>query len=51
VVNRGLQVHGGIGFTWEHDLQLYYKRAKSNEILLGDAIYQREQVARATLGA
>jgi alkylation response protein AidB-like acyl-CoA dehydrogenase len=51
VVNRGVQVHGGIGFTWEHDLQLYYKRAKSNEILLGDAIYQREQVARATLGA
>src|SRR5207248_3314105 len=27
VGNRGIQVHGGIGFTWEHDLQLYYKRS------------------------
>src|SRR5215510_9136672 len=35
--NRGVQVHGGIGFTWEHNLQLYYKRAKSSEILFGDA--------------
>ena len=46
VGNRGIQVHGGIGFTWEHDLQLYYKRAKSSEILFGDATYHREQLAR-----
>lgn len=46
VSNRGVQVHGGIGFTWEHDLQLYYKRGKSSETLFGDATYHRERVAR-----
>lgn len=45
VGNRGVQVHGGIGFTWEHNIQLYYKRAKSSEILFGDANYHREKVA------
>jgi alkylation response protein AidB-like acyl-CoA dehydrogenase len=44
--NRGVQVHGGIGFTWEHNLQLYYKRAKSSEIMFGDANYHREQIAK-----
>jgi len=46
VANRGVQVHGGIGFTWEHDLQLYYKRSKSSETLFGDATYHRERIAR-----
>ncbi len=46
VANRGAQVHGGIGFTWEHDLQLYYKRAKASEIMFGDANYHREVIAR-----
>lgn len=46
VGNRGVQVHGGIGFTWEHNLQLYYKRAKSSEVLFGDATHHREAVAR-----
>ncbi len=46
VGNRGAQLHGGIGFTWEHNLQLYYKRAKSSEIMFGDAIYHREEIAR-----
>jgi alkylation response protein AidB-like acyl-CoA dehydrogenase len=46
VGNRGAQVHGGIGFTWEHNLQLYYKRAKASEIMFGDANYHREQIAR-----
>ncbi|HEX9162145.1 MAG TPA: acyl-CoA dehydrogenase family protein [Thermoanaerobaculia bacterium] len=45
VGNRGVQVHGGIGFTWEHDLQLYYKRAKSSETLFGDAAFHRERIA------
>jgi alkylation response protein AidB-like acyl-CoA dehydrogenase len=45
VANQGVQVHGGIGFTWEHDLQLYYKRAKSSETLFGDANFHRERVA------
>lgn len=46
VGNRGIQVHGGIGFTWEHDIHLYYKRAKSSEIMFGDANYHREQLAK-----
>ena len=46
VANRGVQVHGGIGFTWEHDLQLYYKRSKSSETLFGDATFHRERIAR-----
>jgi alkylation response protein AidB-like acyl-CoA dehydrogenase len=46
VGNRGIQVHGGIGFTWEHDLQLYYKRSKSSETLFGDATFHRERIAR-----
>ena len=45
VANRGVQVLGGIGFTWEHDLQLYYKRAKSSETLFGDASFHRERIA------
>ena len=46
VANRGVQVHGGIGFTWEHDLHLYYKRSKSSETLFGDATFHRERIAR-----
>jgi alkylation response protein AidB-like acyl-CoA dehydrogenase len=46
VGNRGIQVHGGIGFTWEHNLHLYYKRAKASEIMFGDANYHRERIAR-----
>ena len=46
VGNRGAQAHGGIGFTWEHNLQLYYKRAKASEAMFGDANYHREEIAR-----
>jgi alkylation response protein AidB-like acyl-CoA dehydrogenase len=42
----GIQLHGGIGMTWEHDLQLYYKRARASEVALGDAHWHRERVAR-----
>lgn len=49
VANRGVQVHGGIGFTWEHDLQLYYKRSKAAETLFGDATFHRERIARLVL--
>ncbi|HKS26938.1 MAG TPA: acyl-CoA dehydrogenase family protein [Pyrinomonadaceae bacterium] len=45
VGNRGIQVHGGIGFTWEHDLQLYYKRSKASETLFGDSTFHRERIA------
>ena len=45
VTNSGIQVHGGIGFTWEHDMHLYYRRAKWDELYLGDARYWRERIA------
>ncbi len=50
VGNRGIQVHGGMGFTWENDIHLYYRRAKASEIALGDAIYHRERIARTVIG-
>ena len=40
-----LQIHGGIGFTWEHPAHLYLKRAKSSELLFGDPAYHRRVVA------
>jgi alkylation response protein AidB-like acyl-CoA dehydrogenase len=42
---RNHQVQGGIGFTYEHDAHLYYRRAKSSELLLGDGTYHRELIA------
>lgn len=51
VGNRGIQVHGGIGFTWEHDLHLYYKRLKSAETMFGDATFHRERLASQLLDA
>jgi alkylation response protein AidB-like acyl-CoA dehydrogenase len=47
VAGDGIQVHGGVGFTWEHDMHLYFKRAKASEVTLGDATYHRELVAQA----
>lgn len=41
-----IQIHGGVGFTWEYDVHLYFKRAKSSESLLGDASFHREQLAQ-----
>jgi len=46
VAAGGIQLHGGIGFTWEHDLHLYFKRAKGSEFTFGDATYHRERVAQ-----
>jgi alkylation response protein AidB-like acyl-CoA dehydrogenase len=43
---EALQIFGGVGFTWEYDPHLYFKRAKSSETLLGDAAYHRERVAQ-----
>ena len=42
----GHQIHGGIGFTKEHDMQLYYRRAKAAELAFGDGDYHRELVAQ-----
>ncbi|MGX1479991.1 UNVERIFIED_CONTAM: alkylation response protein AidB-like acyl-CoA dehydrogenase [Streptomyces canus] len=49
VAADNIQVHGGIGFTWEHPAHLYFKRAKSSEVLLGTPSYHRELLA-ARLG-
>jgi alkylation response protein AidB-like acyl-CoA dehydrogenase len=43
--NRAVQIHGGIGFTWEHDLHFWFKRAKWNEAAFGDPAFHRERVA------
>ena len=45
VMASGLQVHGGIGFTWEHDLHLFLKRAQLDQLTFGDAAYHRERLA------
>jgi len=44
---ENIQVHGGIGFTWEHSAHLYFKRAKSSQILLGSPGHHRELIGRA----
>lgn len=44
-----IQLHGGVGFTWEYDVHLYFKRAKSSEIFLGNGAYHREKVAQLLL--
>ncbi len=46
VCAAGIQLHGGIGMTWEHDLHLYLKRARACEIAFGDATWHRERLAR-----
>ena len=50
VCASSLQVHGGIGFTWEHDLHFFLKRAKTNALLYGSASEHRERVAAIGLG-
>ncbi len=41
-----IQLHGGIGFTWEHDAHLFFKRARAIQSMLGTGAWHREQVAR-----
>ena len=45
VAGENVQIHGGIGFTWEHDAHLYFKRAKASQVLFGDSRYHRARVA------
>ncbi len=45
----GIQLHGGVGFTWEYDIQLYFKRAKSSETFLGSGAVHRERLAAQLL--
>jgi alkylation response protein AidB-like acyl-CoA dehydrogenase len=49
VGNRAIQVHGGMGFTWENDCHLYYRRAKVSELMFGDATFHREQIAKLVI--
>ncbi len=51
VAAASLQVHGGIGFTWEHDLHFWLKRARADASMFGDAKWHRERVAEAVLAA
>jgi len=49
VAGAAIQIHGGLGFTWEQDLHLYYKRAKASQFWLGDARHNRELAAQQLL--
>ena len=44
ITTEGVQIHGGLGFTWDLDMHLHYKRAKASEALLGDARFHRARV-------
>ena len=46
LVQDGLQLHGGIGFTWEHDLHFLLKRAKAGDALFGSSAFHRARLAR-----
>ena len=50
VAAQGIQIHGGLGFTWEQDPHLYFKRAKANEVAFGDVAYTRELAAIELIG-
>jgi alkylation response protein AidB-like acyl-CoA dehydrogenase len=50
VTGSGLQVHGGIGFTWEHDLHLFVKRSQLDQSSWGDAVFHRERIASMLSG-
>jgi alkylation response protein AidB-like acyl-CoA dehydrogenase len=47
----GLIVHGGLGFTWEHESHLYLKRAKLDEVLFGTPSWHRRQLARSVIAS
>ncbi len=48
ICGEALQLHGGIGFTWEHDVHLFIRRAKVNQVLYGDGAWHRERLVRLT---
>jgi alkylation response protein AidB-like acyl-CoA dehydrogenase len=51
VAGESQQIHGGIGFTWEHDVHLYLRRIKADAVLFGSAAWHRERVAQAVIGS
>ncbi len=50
ISDRSIQLHGGIGFTWEHALHIYFKRNLHNQALFGDGVYQRKKLADLLIG-
>ena len=50
VSDRSVQLHGGIGFTWECDVHLYFKRSMHNQALYGDGVHQRRKLAETIIG-
>jgi len=46
VTDAGVQLHGGIGFTWDHDMHLYFKRGRYDDTAFGDSNYHKEWIAR-----
>lgn len=49
VGNLAVQVHGGVGFTWDENIHFYYKRSKASELMFGDATYHRERIAHLVM--
>ncbi len=47
ITDHGVQCHGGIGFTWDHDMHLYFKRARAFDAAFGDSTSQRELIAQS----
>ncbi len=50
ISDRSVQLHGGIGFTWECDVHIFFKRSMHNQALLGDGVHQRKRLADALIG-
>ena len=50
ISDRSVQLHGGIGFTWECDVHLFFKRSLHNQALLGDGVHQRKKLANTLIG-
>ncbi len=50
ISDRSVQLHGGIGFTWECDVHIYFKRSMHNQALLGDGVHQRRKLADRLIG-
>jgi len=46
VCDEGIQIHGGLGYTWDHDMHLYFKRVRASDAAFGDGNYHSELVAQ-----
>jgi alkylation response protein AidB-like acyl-CoA dehydrogenase len=50
ISDRSVQLHGGIGFTWECDVHIFFKRSMHNQALFGDGVHQRKKLANRLIG-